>query len=207
MLLYNGPHAKSEKVGWWCWVSSRMGWLLELLTELTISKPSWAQKRKARRWETPKFTHPPKLYLCWCWRQKKVNSTFLCAEAKVICECVGVISKRKKLLALVLLLCLQKKVKSHHDILRDKKDKIRTYCSGKVCRIEKKEHWELHWCMNAKIQPLHSRANQSRHTSSTFISFLQWCYKNTEISITVIEMDHQCNTKLRLKRMQDFPRL
>ena len=77
----------------------------------------------------------------------------------------------------MLLLCLQKKVKSHHDIWRDKKDKTRTYCSGKVCRIEKKEHWELHWCMNAKIQPLHSRANQSRHTSSTFISFLQWCYK------------------------------
>ena len=25
--------------------------------------------------------------------------------------------------------------------------------------------------------PLHSRANQSRHTSSTIISFLPWCYK------------------------------
>ena len=37
MLLYNGRNAKSEKVGWWCcWVSSRSGWLLELLTELTI---------------------------------------------------------------------------------------------------------------------------------------------------------------------------
>ena len=23
-----------KKVGWWCWVSSRSGWLLELLTEL-----------------------------------------------------------------------------------------------------------------------------------------------------------------------------
>ena len=36
-LLYNGRHAKSEKVGggvgWW--ISSRPGWLLELLTELT----------------------------------------------------------------------------------------------------------------------------------------------------------------------------
>ena len=38
-MLYNGRHAKSEKVGWcwWCWVSSRSGWLLELLTELTIT--------------------------------------------------------------------------------------------------------------------------------------------------------------------------
>ena len=36
MLLYNGWHAKSAKVGWWCWVSSRSGWLLELLTELTL---------------------------------------------------------------------------------------------------------------------------------------------------------------------------
>ena len=38
MLLYDGRHDKSEKVGWWwwcCWVSSRSGWLLELLTELT----------------------------------------------------------------------------------------------------------------------------------------------------------------------------
>ena len=33
MLLYNGRHAKSEKVGCW-WVTSRSGWLLELLTEL-----------------------------------------------------------------------------------------------------------------------------------------------------------------------------
>ena len=81
----------------------------------------------------------------------------------------------------MLLLCLQKKVKSHYDIWRDKKDKTRTFCSGKACRIEKKEHWELHWCMNAKIQPLHSRANQSRHTSSTFISFLQWCYKKLPV--------------------------
>ena len=32
-MLYNGRHAKSEKVGGW--VSSRLGWLLELLTELT----------------------------------------------------------------------------------------------------------------------------------------------------------------------------
>ena len=36
--LYNGRHAKSEKVGgvgwWWWWISSRSGWLLELLTEL-----------------------------------------------------------------------------------------------------------------------------------------------------------------------------
>ena len=34
-LLYNGRHAKSEKVGgvgWW--ITSRSGWLLELLTEL-----------------------------------------------------------------------------------------------------------------------------------------------------------------------------
>ena len=31
--------------------------------------------------------------------------------------------------------------------------------------------------------------------------------KNTEISITAIEMDHQFSTKLRLKKMQDFPRL
>ena len=34
-LLYNGRYAKSEKVGC-CWVSSRSGWLLELLTELKI---------------------------------------------------------------------------------------------------------------------------------------------------------------------------
>ena len=34
--LYNGRHAKSEKVGWcWCWVTYRSGWLLELLTEPT----------------------------------------------------------------------------------------------------------------------------------------------------------------------------
>ena len=33
MLLYNGRHAKSEKVGGW--LSCRSGWLLELLTELT----------------------------------------------------------------------------------------------------------------------------------------------------------------------------
>merc|ERR1711940_76035 len=37
MLLYSGRHAKSEKVGCWCWVSSRSGWLLELLTELKIA--------------------------------------------------------------------------------------------------------------------------------------------------------------------------
>ena len=36
MLFYNGTHAESEKVGGW--VSSRSGWLLELLTEL-INEP------------------------------------------------------------------------------------------------------------------------------------------------------------------------
>ena len=36
-MLYNGRHAKSEKVGC-CWVSSRLGWLLELLTELIMVK-------------------------------------------------------------------------------------------------------------------------------------------------------------------------
>ena len=34
-LLYNGRHAKSEKVGGW--ISNRSGWLLELLTELIKS--------------------------------------------------------------------------------------------------------------------------------------------------------------------------
>ena len=35
-FLYNGRYAKSEKVGCW-WVSSRPGWLLELLMELKIA--------------------------------------------------------------------------------------------------------------------------------------------------------------------------
>ena len=39
-MLYNGRHAKSEKVGGW--VSSRSGWLLELLMELTNrNKQNW----------------------------------------------------------------------------------------------------------------------------------------------------------------------
>ena len=36
MLLYNGRHAKSEKVGGCC-ITNRSGWLLELLTELKIA--------------------------------------------------------------------------------------------------------------------------------------------------------------------------
>ena len=36
-MLYNGRHAKSEKVGGGVgWISNRLGWLLELLTELII---------------------------------------------------------------------------------------------------------------------------------------------------------------------------
>ena len=35
-MLYNGRHGKSEKVGCWWWITSRSGWLLELLTELTM---------------------------------------------------------------------------------------------------------------------------------------------------------------------------
>ena len=35
-LLYNGRHAKSEKVGGW-WITNRSGWQLELLRELTKS--------------------------------------------------------------------------------------------------------------------------------------------------------------------------
>ena len=38
-LLYNGRHAKSEKKWVGGWVSSRSGWLLELLTKLKSTPP------------------------------------------------------------------------------------------------------------------------------------------------------------------------
>ena len=46
-MLYNGRHAKSEKVGG---VSSRSGWLLELLTELTRG-----EMQKERNDQNPAF--------------------------------------------------------------------------------------------------------------------------------------------------------
>ena len=54
MLLYNGRYAKSEKVGWWWWwVSSRSGWLLELLTEL---KTPCTNKNTVSSWILPSWT-------------------------------------------------------------------------------------------------------------------------------------------------------
>ena len=47
LLLRTG----SEKVGWWrcCWVSSRSGWLLELLTELTTINGRHSTKKLLQR--------------------------------------------------------------------------------------------------------------------------------------------------------------
>ena len=43
----------SEKVGWWwwCWVTNRLGWLLELLTELRTQSSLYIGWRDFRFWE------------------------------------------------------------------------------------------------------------------------------------------------------------